>query len=511
MNKPRVFHPFLFAIFPILFLFANNVNELYNSASRFLPIHILISVGASAILFLLAWLITKKDLIRAGALASIIIFTFFSYGYFFDALKGLLGANIIRHRYIIPIAFVVVLSALIFLLRTKKSLIGLTKVLNVISGVLVFISLFTVIQFSLGSKSQATLESFFEIDKDQLQVAEPENAYPDIYYIVLDGYANSSVLESFYDFDNKEFLDFLRAKGFFVAQRSTSNYGYTYASLASALNMSYLDQVSNYVGEDSEDLNPLGYLIENNVVTKFLKDQGYTYVHLSSGYPMTNFNRNADVSFREGLDRFSLFLLNSTVLRPVVDPTSPWRLGFSKDDEVRKRVLFEIATLHSIPDRKDIRTPRFVFAHIVSPHQPYVFDQLGNPVQSRDRHSPDERTQRYKEQLIFINSRMESVVSSLLDKSNTPPIIIFQSDHGAQPPRASGSKGPYRLHNFTAIYTPDNTQYDFYNSITPVNTFRLTFNGLFGTNLSILEDKVFSAKEYYEFIDVTQEVRKNRF
>ncbi len=36
-----------------------------------------------------------------------------------------------------------------------------------------------------------------------------QHKQPDIYYIILDSYANPHVLENIYDFNNQEFLDYL--------------------------------------------------------------------------------------------------------------------------------------------------------------------------------------------------------------------------------------------------------------------------------------------------------------
>ncbi len=62
---------------------------------------------------------------------------------------------------------------------------------------------------------------------------------PDIYYIILDGYGRSDVLQRYYDFDNAEFLEGLRHRGFYVADKSSTNYPYTAHSLSSSLNMRY--------------------------------------------------------------------------------------------------------------------------------------------------------------------------------------------------------------------------------------------------------------------------------
>ena len=54
---------------------------------------------------------------------------------------------------------------------------------------------------------------------------------PTVYYIILDGYARQDVLQEKYQIDNTPFIDFLKQKGFYVAEQATSNYKSTALSL----------------------------------------------------------------------------------------------------------------------------------------------------------------------------------------------------------------------------------------------------------------------------------------
>ena len=51
----------------------------------------------------------------------------------------------------------------------------------------------------------------------------------------------------------------------------------------------------------------------------------------------------------------------------------------------------------------------------------------------------------------------------------------------------------------------------FYDTITPVNTFRILFNNYFGDNFEILEDKMYFAEqeEPWNFIEITEIVIEN--
>ena len=66
-----------------------------------------------------------------------------------------------------------------------------------------------------------------------------------------------------------------------------------------------------------------------------------------------------------------------------------------------------------------------------------------------------------------------------------------------------------RMIIFNAYYLPRGGNELLYNSITPVNIFRLIFNFYFSMNYKLLKDQsYFSSYEFhYKFVDVTDEVR----
>ena len=68
---------------------------------------------------------------------------------------------------------------------------------------------------------------------------------PDIYYIVLDAYTRSDVMKNKFGYDNSLFINSLQDMGFYVAECSQSNYSMTSLSLASTLNMDYLQNLSD--------------------------------------------------------------------------------------------------------------------------------------------------------------------------------------------------------------------------------------------------------------------------
>ena len=109
---------------------------------------------------------------------------------------------------------------------------------------------------------------------------DDSTARPDIYYIIPDGYPSDAWLAQAMDYDNSEFTNALQDRGFVIADHAQSNYGGTYLSLASTLNMQYYDS-------NQSPFNDLDYLrleIANNLVARQLLELGYKYIQVLSGF-----------------------------------------------------------------------------------------------------------------------------------------------------------------------------------------------------------------------------------
>jgi hypothetical protein len=153
-------------------------------------------------------------------------------------------------------------------------------------------------------------------------------------------------------------------------------------------------------------------------------------------------------------------------------------------DARRMRVLSALDKLKSIPDKPG---HQFVFAHLVIPHPPYSFGPNGEAISFNDGAPVEERIKAYTDQVLFINHEILEVVDAILSKSEPPPVIIIQGDHGPLPDIAFS--GDEKMPILNAYYLPGTeAQKNLYPSITPVNTFRVILNSYFDQNLPLLND-----------------------
>ena len=110
----------------------------------------------------------------------------------------------------------------------------------------------------------------------------------------------------------------------------------------------------------------------------------------------------------------------------------------------------------------------------------------------------------YAGQVAFVNSQMERIIDSILAESATTPVIIIQGDHGPDSTSGRVSYVQERMTNLNAYLLPTGDA-GLYPDITPVNSFRVVFNEVFGGNYELLPDRVLYS-EYdtpYLFNDVT--------
>jgi hypothetical protein len=337
---------------------------------------------------------------------------------------------------------------------------------------------------------------------------------PDIYYLILDGYGRADVLKQLYGLDNTPFLDYLRRKGFYVAGQSHPNYMQTIFSIPSALNFTYLQAEPPGVS----GLDYFTNLISENRVMHLLKQCDYRTMAFQTGFYFTN-HPDVDIYYSAGssLNEFESLLVSGTPLDLLAN-----QLDLKPSDQSysahRRRILFDFEKLGHIPK---IPGPKFVFAHIISPHPPFVFDATGGAIQPSWSYSVGDGDdfpgtwadyqEGYAGQVQFVNHMLERAIDVILSQSATPPIIILQGDHGPGGFLNWSSPDQSCLWERTSIlnayYLPAGAERYLYPSISPVNSFRVVLNAYFGTDLELLPDKTYftSHRLPRRIIDITDE------
>jgi FtsH-binding integral membrane protein len=314
-------------------------------------------------------------------------------------------------------------------------------------------------------------------------LAHDDAAHPDVYYVILDGYARADALARHYGFDNTPFLNELRERGFVIADLGTSNYPYTYLSLASSLNERYL---TDEIARDDAYRSYITLIRSASVPERF-RERGYRYDLIRSAWAGTSGSPLADEVLgpaRPLGNEFEAALLDQSLLRGSVPQPSI--------------ADYHLAAFNALEAVSADPRPTFAFSHIVAPHPPYVLDRVGNVVLDtaalRGQWGGAENEHGYIEQVRFVNDRTIEAIDRILAASTTRPIIVLQGDHGTwssrfEPGIAHQEVETERMSNLNAYLVPDAVRALLYPEITPVNTFRAIDRGLFGEPVELLPDE----------------------
>lgn len=496
------FHPPLLIGFPILSLLAANVDQVrLDVVWRPLAYSIAIGGGLWLVLF---WVL--RDERRSAAITSLAALLFFSYGHVYAELRGWgeAGHLLARHRYLLPLWLLLFAVTMLFLARRRRFEAG-TTAFNTVSVLLVAITIAQLGSYALRMRSSAGSGERPLNDPasaSPIELKAPEQL-PDVYYVVLDAYGRGDVLADHMGIDNSEFLRELEALGFYVASCSQSNYAQTELAFASTLNMAYLDDLGDKFKPNRDDRTPLRPLIRNSLTRRLLENLGYGVVAFETGYPFSELD-DADryvgptlargSRSPRGLTGFEVLLLRSSgglvlldaaeVLPELLVPNVDHRL-----QEHRRQVL---TTLDTLEDPEDLPRPRFVFAHIVAPHSPFVLGPNGQArVEAEFSGAASDGAGRiewyrqgYADQIEYLHGRLLPILRGLIEGGATEPVIILQGDHG--PEEGSSSD---RMAILNAYYLPGAVDDRLHPGISPINSFRLVFDGVFGADLPLLPDK----------------------
>ncbi|MGE5124389.1 MAG: sulfatase-like hydrolase/transferase, partial [Acidobacteriaceae bacterium] len=487
-------HPFFLAAYPIISLLAFNISQIY-TRDAVQPLEIVLL--STAIILVLLRLLTRSWQI-AGMLTSLAVVWFFVYGHLYNQLKSfsLFGLIVGRHRYLLVAWTVLIIALAFWLVKRFHSLPNLTMGLNLISIILVCLSLTQIgiykIRNQLNQNAPTDIPALISWDKS----SRP----PDIYFIVLDGYARSDTLERTEGIDNSAFVKDLEGMGFYVAKCSQSNYTRTLLSLGSTFNMQYVQSLNTQLRPD-QDPSWLVPYFKHGIVRQQLEQLGYKTIVFKNPWEAWVWD-DASIVYRSSgrglLSPFEYLLLSTTVTRFYLDQQQAGTSQLANYTNYED-TLYALDQLQKVPD---ISGPKFVFVHLVIPHAPFVFGPDGEYIDIRpydtvrNLYTDEDHRRGYTAAVTYIDKRMLEILPRLIQGSATPPIIVLIGDHGT-------GDSTTVTQNLEAFFTPGSSS-PFYANITPVNIFRVVFDTYFNGNFGQLEDhSYFSAEgKYFNFWEI---------
>jgi hypothetical protein len=526
-KKPVPFHPLLFAVFPMLFLYVNNLGEVeFGQVVQFSFFSLL---AASALWLILQW--WRRDRHVSAIMTSLLLMLFYSYGHFENMVGNfswrLGGLYLGPTKILLAFWMVLLVSSLIWPSRIKQNQVVWSRFFNGFAVILIVTTLVRLLPLLLEKE---------QVSSTPQPLAAPAltqaTEKPDIYYIIMDEYVRQDVLQTIYGYDNNAFLNALRARKFYVADSSHSNYGVTGLSMVSALNMGYVEDLSHI--SSGHQIRRLYYeKIPNSTLLQTLRAWGYKIASVSTGIWFTKIPQ-ADYVLASPSGDFQHEIIRTSLVRGLNDVINfVFKRNPFYDEMLTRGQRQKIQHgFEQLSNSIDLPGPKFVLAHFISPHPPFVFGPNGetvlinsklnifadgeNLINGTDGMTEEEFKKGYRDQVAYVNGQLLKVIDHLLQQPK-PPIIIVQGDHGTRLYRSqqyttatiSQEELFERMSILNAYYFPDQKYEALKSSMTPVNSFRIVLNHFFQQNMPLEPDRFYFSTmlDQGRIFDVTSRIR----
>jgi hypothetical protein len=518
-------YPVLLAASPALGIAVHSAGQ-YRSSDLAVVLAVVVLTSGLAVAAVFGVVRSLDRTERAAPLAAALAMLAVAWCFYYVPAQGALSAvapRLSHDRVLIPLGVLTTLAAVAWLLRQPHARLLAVGAFMTRFGLLLLAIVALQGLISQGRRPQLVRRSALvhelAVPVRTVGTLPPNRNTPprDIYLIVLDGHANARVLKEVFGYDNSRFEDSLRALKFLIPRDMRSNYVQTYLSLASLLNFAHVTRLAEDAGVTSKDHSLPTYLVKHNRAARFLKARGYKYVLFPSAWwaatansPLADEEFDVHPKFEIGHE------LSRTELRLAVQRSTLLRFALRSD---RARVPLVQHFLRSFEGLGDVSTspaPTFTLAHILLPHVPYLLDAECRPLEHSipdhmEADTPEQRVD-YIGQVQCVDRLVLDLVTTLLRRSSTPPVILVVGDHGPRfadvgfyghPESVSTAFIRERFGAFGAFYLPAGGHREFREPVTLVNVLGNVLRYYFNADLPPSGDDMYaSGEQLYRFYRV---------
>ena len=492
-------HPLLFAAYPVLFLWSQNLGET-DPADVILPLIVLV-LGAAIATLLLGLVLGDRR--RAALIVTPLLLGLLMYGHAAYLLGRVDVPGIIQQAGWVALVFVGAIAAVRL---SARRLATVDTALGRIAAILVVVTLVVIIPFQATAASRGPV-GVVEVKPDTSTAQKR-----DVYWLIFDRYGSDRSYELLYGIQNS-MSTWLREQGFTVLDKSHANYVRTGVSIPTTMTMTHLKDIPGMPGPDSTDLRPILGLMQSSLVARQFKTLGYRYYHIGSWWTPNARDVAADVNLNvPGPSDFVSALYDESAVPAAIKRL---RLNF-ETREYERHYRHNTYGLDALAEMGDEPGPKFVFGHVLLPHPPTVFDRDGRFIDKAEAATMSEK-ERLEVQLDYTNTRLREILGELLAlPEEKRPIIIFQADEGPESgiyratrkttfdwANATDDDVEVKYGIMNAWYVPGGQDLGLYPTMTSINTFPLLFSRYFGLDYALLPDRVYAPKRYYLNYDIT--------
>ncbi|OQP66488.1 hypothetical protein A3860_13440 [Niastella vici] len=433
-----------------------------------------------------------RNIPKAALFAFMLMAVYFFFGAIHDFLKEHAGSFFSSYVVLLSAFLILLIVVIVYLKKRNSPFKRLTAFLNLLFIVYILIGAGDLIAKTFRHSDYAL--SVYPFAKNNTARARykqcPDCHKPDIYFLLMDGYASTVALAKWYQYQNN--LDsFLLRKKFSIQANSRSNYNFTPFSMASILNMSYLQGIANPKNVTVNEYANCEVLIRNNEVINRLSAAGYDIVN----YSVFNLAGHPSVARQDFLP-LNTRLITERTLFACIRKDIGWKLAkwypfkwfwssdIMQDNRNNQSFIELVKTSAATKSAK----PRFVYGHFFMPHSPYYYDKNGQlkDIATITTESLSNPIPAYLEYVTYVNGRIREMITAI-QQQNPSAVIILMGDHGNRDVTSEAFPVRY-FQNLNAVYYPDNDYKLLYDSISGVNQFRVVLNKLLKQDLPLLPD-----------------------
>jgi hypothetical protein len=434
-------------------------------------------------IFLLLFRLFYKNWLKAGILSFLLMAFHFFFGSMQDGLRSLFpGSWLTKYVFILPFSFCLLVLIIVQLKKRKEPLYKPVLYLNFLFSLLIAIDTIWLVSKTINDKKNEAVVLSAEF------ISCANCSKPDVYIIIADEYAGNTELKDVLHYDNVSFPDQLKERGFHTIPNSSSNYNSTPYSIASTLNMDYLDLLRSA----KQPLLTYAYeTTRNNRLLQFLQYHHYQFYNYSlidfKGQPSHTQEtflpaKTRLITRQTFLSRLDKEILFNLVTRFKSKPVLRKLIYLNNDNNKNLSALTRKAA------EEKTKAPKFVLTHLMMPHYPYYFDKNGNEFPFETLEEGQQYNQpNYIEYLQYSNKKLLELIDHILKNSSSPPVIVLMGDHGFRH-FTKPVDVKYHFTNLVSIHLPGNNYSAFTDSLTNVNLLRTVLNTTFNQHLPYLKD-----------------------
>jgi Sulfatase len=432
-----------------------------------------------------------KDAIHTALITFFISSWVLFFGAIFDMVKSIKLIYFL-HSYTVFVPFMFCsIIGFVFFIRKKKILQKkLCYYLNILLLLYCLYDFASLIFIASKTKKQF-VSTAINFDTTLIKVK------PNVYFLIFDEYPGYKSLKDSFAFANDDLYQFLQSKNFKILP-TFSNYNMTFYSMASILNMNYINKpyiaLQNTFNDDQDRIKEL----KNAQVVQYFKSIGYSFTNYSifDILDQPSVKGNSFVVSQATLLTHKIFF--NRMLKDIGWHfiTGKNKIAFIENiymKDKRNNAFIEKQLLETNPVKS---SPQFIYAHFNMPHTPFFYDSLGNPLANatifnESLHGDKSLTLSY---LKYANTKIKNLVE-VICKKDSNAIIVVMSDHGWRGYKTKGVITPLYFNNICAVRFPNKNYLPMKESWSNVNFFRYLFNAQFNQKIPYLSDSSIFLKD----------------